>query len=67
MLYQAEYDEDNWPIVVVSLPTIPLSDEEFRAHLSRLTAYYSRGCSFGRVIGQLTASPSSRQASRARC
>jgi len=56
MRYETEYDEHDWPIVIVKLPTIPLSDEEFQAHLLRLTAYYSRGRSFGMVI-DMTESP----------
>jgi hypothetical protein len=37
------YDESGWPILLVRMPPVALSDRDFEAHLDACTARYRRG------------------------
>ena len=44
------YDEGEWPIVVITLPSHALSDAEFSDNLEQMRRYGDRGGRFGFVI-----------------
>ena len=44
------YDESNWPFAVITMPSEALSDQEFTAHLDRISAYFVRAEPFGLVL-----------------
>ena len=52
-----QYDETNWPFVVVTIPPEVISDREFAEHLDRMSAYFERGERFGLVIDARDAQP----------
>lgn len=41
------YDESEWPILIVRMPPVALSDADFEAHLDACTDRYRRGEPFG--------------------
>jgi hypothetical protein len=45
-----EYDDSHWPIFLVKMPPVALSDEAFTAHLDACSARYRRGEPFCMLI-----------------
>jgi hypothetical protein len=37
------YDDDCWPILIVTLPARPVGDEVLRRHLGRMAVFHERG------------------------
>jgi hypothetical protein len=51
------YDESKWPLLVVKMPAVAVSDQAFAVHLAKMSAYFARGERFGFVVDALEAPP----------
>jgi hypothetical protein len=49
MAANATYNDDAWPMVVVTMPSVSMTGPELSAHLARISGYYERG-RFGLVV-----------------
>lgn len=52
-----ELDESRWPLVVVTMPSQPMQDDEFTDHLNSFAKFWQRGQCFGVVIDVRAAPP----------
>src|SRR5512133_793862 len=52
-----EMDESRWPVVVITMPRQLMQDEEFSAHLNKLSELWQRGQRFGLVVDVRAAPP----------
>lgn len=43
-------DDRRWPIVVITLPEVPLGGPAFSAHMQQLLSYFARGEDFAIVV-----------------
>jgi len=50
-------DESNWPILVVTMPTLPMSDVELRKYLDQLKKFCQRGTPYALVMDVRQAPP----------
>jgi hypothetical protein len=64
MSEQPQYDEAEWPIVLVTMPKEELNDADLLRHIDKLSAYSRRGRAFAQVIDVRTASSLSARARR---
>ena len=58
------YDEGQWPIVLITLPSAELNDAEWALHLDRLSAFSRRGVPFAQILDVRTSSSVSAEARR---
>lgn len=53
----SRFDDTRWPVVVVTLPRVPLTPRAFDAHCQQISSYFERGQPFGLVVDAGNAPP----------